>query len=134
MARTPERNGRALPTSFRQRLRPIPRREPSLSSDDFFLCRIPSDRAPGVEAFDCHAAGDRNAETDIERAVRLLSVSDAVEEVLHMRARRGVGLAEHFDAVGPIHFLRQVTDLLASGDGAVCAQNVLSDAELVITE
>ena len=63
-----------------------------------------------------------------------LPVRMAVEEILHVGARRGIGLAQHFDAVRPVHFLRQVADLLASRDGAVGPEHVFGDAELVVAE
>src|ERR1700679_2514476 len=104
----------------------MPRRASVARSDDLFLYRVPAHGASGVEALDRHAAGDGNAEADLERAVVLpagagIIIANDVEKVLHMGAGRGIGLAQHFDAVRPIHFLRQVADLLAFRDGAVGA-------------
>ncbi len=42
--------------------------------------------------------------------------------------------AHHLIAIGPVHLLRVVADLLAFGDGAVGAQHVFGDAQLIVAE
>ena len=57
-----------------------------------------------------------------------------LEKILHMGARRRWASGPAFRAVGPIHSLRQVADLLAPRDGAIRAEHVFGDAGMVVAE
>ena len=84
------------------------------------LWRRPSVRcAAATIAFHRHAAGDGDAEAQLERAVRLLSRADGIQEILHVRVGRGARGSQHFRAIRAVHLLRQIADLLALGNGAV---------------
>src|SRR5947209_16197701 len=91
-------------------------------TDDLFAGRIPSHCLALAVAFYGHAAGNRNAETEVKWAVRSPSVADAVDEILHVRSGRTLRLADEFSSVGTVHFLRFVNDLLALGNGPVRAE------------
>src|SRR5262249_943097 len=97
-------------------------------SDDLFGTCVPVQGAALAIAVDGHTAGDRNAESDVEGAIGLLAVADAIEEILHVGVGTGFGIAQDFYAVGPIHFLRDVADLLAFRNGAIRSEDVFGAA------
>src|SRR5713101_7101003 len=99
--------------------------------DDVLFRGIPTHRPALPVAFDGHAASDRYPEADIERAIRLVAGTHAIQKILHVRVRRSSRLSYHLGAVGPVHLLRNIADLLAFGYRAIGAQNVFSVAELI---
>src|ERR1017187_515980 len=103
--------------------------------DDLFLDGIPPHGALLPVASHRHAAGDGNAEADFKRAVGLRAAADGVAKVLHV----GLGIAAcdagHLIAVFSIDLLGVILDgLRGVRDGAVIAQRVFGDAQLVIAE
>ena len=74
--------------------------------DDLFLRGVPAHGALQAVAFHRHAAGDGDAEADLERAVgRLRRVADAIDEVLHVRPAGRCGVVpRHFVAVARFTF------------------------------
>src|ERR1017187_4515444 len=103
--------------------------------DDLFLGGVPADGALLAVAFHRHAAGDGDAEADIKGAVGLRSAADGVEEVLHVRLWVAAGDAGHFVAVFAVDLLGIILDgLRGVRDGAVIAQDVFGDAELIVAE
>ena len=74
--------------------------------DDLFLHGVPADGALLPVAFHRHAAGDGDAEADLERAVGLLVAADGIEEVLHVRLGIAARDAGHFVAVVAVDLLR----------------------------
>src|ERR1044071_1726730 len=103
-------------------------------SNDFFLARIPADRAALAVAFDRHAAGNRDAVAEVESARRLAADPDGVQEVLHVSLRRLGGAPDDLAQIRAIHFLRRVAYLRGSGNGAVGSEHVLADTQLVVAE
>src|SRR5690242_765427 len=66
-----------------------------------FLSRVPVHRALLAIAFHCHAAGNGNAESQVEWAVGLgAGVADGVQEVLHMGFGIGLGHPDHLVGIG----------------------------------
>ena len=63
-------------------------------------CCVPAHGALLAIALHRHAAGDGDAEAEIERAVRSLADANAIEEILHVRLAAACGvLPTHLDAV-----------------------------------
>src|ERR1035438_2555550 len=105
------------------------------SLDDLFLRGVPANCALLAVAFHRHAAGDGDAETDIKGAVGLRRAADGIEEVLHVRLGVAAGDAGHLVAVFAIDLLGVILDgLRGVRDGAVVAQDVFGDAELIVAE
>ncbi len=102
--------------------------------DDVFLRGVPTDGAALPVAFHRHAARNGHAVAGIEGAVRLLAGAGAFEKIGHVRARRRFGLSHHLRAIPAVYLLRQVTNLLCPGNGAVRSEHVLGAAELIVAE
>src|SRR5664280_992144 len=122
------RNCRAIRTGVYSKSTPA-------ALDDLFLHRVPPHGALLPVAFHRHAAGDGHAEADFKRAVGLRAAADGVAKVLHV----GLGIAAcdagHLIAVFSIDLLGAILDgLRGVRDGAVIAQRVFGDAQLVVAE
>src|ERR1035437_2836783 len=104
-------------------------------SDDLFLRGVPADGALLAVAFHRHAAGDGDAEADFKRAVGLRGAADGIDEVLHVRLGIAARDAGHFIAVFAVDLLGVILEgLRGVGDGAVIAEDVFGDAELIVAE
>src|ERR1035437_6613870 len=105
------------------------------ASDDLLGDGVPADGALLAVAFHRHAAGDGDAEADFKRAVGPRVAADGIDEVLHVRLGVAAGDAGHVIAVSPVDLLGVILDgRWGVGDGAVIAQDVFGDLELIVAE
>src|ERR1017187_10299374 len=108
---------------------------PLAALDDLFLHGVPADGALLAVAFHRHAAGDRDAEAGFERAIGLRRAADGIEEVLHVRFGIAARDAGHLVTILAVDLLRVILEgLRGVRDGAVIAQHVFGDAELIVAE
>src|SRR5450759_2227011 len=98
-------------------------------SADLFLDGIPADGALLAVAFHRHAAAD------FKRAVGLRGAADGIDEVLHVRLGIAARDTGHVIAVFAVDLLGVILEgLRGVGDGAVIAEDVFGDAELIVAE
>src|ERR1700691_254865 len=102
--------------------------------NDFLSCGVPPHGPLPAIAFDGHAAGDRNAKAQLERTIGLMSRADRIQEISHVRVGRGGRRSEYLRAIRAVDLLRQITDLLALGDGSVRSQHLFGVAEPIVAE
>src|SRR5450759_1650626 len=104
-------------------------------SGDLFLHGVPADGALLAVAFHRHAAGDGDAEADFKRAGGPRGAADGIEEVLHVRLGSAARDAGHLITVSSVDLLGVILDgVRGVRDGAVLAEDVFGDAELIVAE
>src|SRR5258708_6911926 len=103
--------------------------------DDLLFIRIPPHDTALPVAFHRHAAGDGDAKAQLDRAVRLLSGSDAVHEILHVGPLVGGGRAGHLLAVRTVHLFRQIADpVVVPRNRAVGSEDLFGVAKPLLAE
>ena len=108
------------------------RSQASSESNDFFLRCVPI--APCGRAGSSQSPSRRRPKPDSQSRTDswfLSPIRMAIEKILHMRSRRSRRLSQHFHAIRPRHFLRQIANLLSVHNGAIGSENVFRHAGMV---
>src|SRR5213078_3099353 len=95
---------------------------------------VPSNRAAFAITIDGHAACDRHAITQLERATGFATHANAIEEILEMRLRDVRRTAHNFLQVGTIYLLRNIADLAGAHYGPMGAEHIFRHSQLVVSQ
>src|SRR4051794_14379248 len=95
-------------------------RNGSLTLNDVLSLRIPTHGPLLAIAFHRHPARNGNSEAKFERAIRFFAAANAIQEVLHMSARRRGRSAKQRFPLRNIHLFRRETNLSAFEDCPIC--------------